>query len=76
MEKRSNHVVPSDKRGGWAVKKYGSEDISKSFDRKEDAVKYGRELSRKESTELYIHRKDGRIQDRSSYGKDPFPPKG
>ncbi len=76
MAKRSNHVVPSKEKGGWTVKKSGSTRASQSFDRKEDAVKFGRELSRKEKTELYIHKKDGRIQDRNSYGKDPFPPKG
>jgi len=76
MAKRSNHVVPSKERGGWVVKKSGSTKASKSFGRKEDAVKYGRKLSRKESTELYIHKKDGRIQDRNSYGRDPFPPRG
>lgn len=76
MPKKSNHVIPSKEKGGWAVKKSGSTRASKSFDRKEDAIKYGRELSRKEKTELYIHKKDGRIQDRNSYGKDPFPPKG
>ncbi len=74
--KRSNHVIPSVEKGGWAVKKSGSTRASKSFDRKEDAVKYGRALSRKEQTELYIHKRDGRIQDRNSYGKDPFPPRG
>lgn len=41
---------------------------------KEDAIRYGRELSRKEQTELYIHKKDGTIQNRNSYGNDPFPP--
>jgi hypothetical protein len=25
---------------------------------------------------LVIHGKDGRIRDRDSHGKDPFPPKG
>lgn len=67
MSKKSNHVVPSSERGGWAVKKSGSATATKSFNRKEDAIKYGRELSRNEKTELYIHKKDGRIQDRSSY---------
>lgn len=76
MIKKSNHVIPSDKEGGWAVKKSGSIKISKSFDRKEDAVKYGRELSKKEETELYIHKKNGLVQERSTYGKDPFPAKG
>jgi len=50
MAKRSNHVVPSKERGGWVVKKSGSTKASRSFGRKEDAVKYGRKLSRKEST--------------------------
>lgn len=76
MTKKSNHVVPSREKGGWTVKKSGSTKASKSFDKKSDAVRYARELSRKEQTELYIHKKDGRIQDRNSYGKDPFPPKG
>lgn len=76
MLKRSNHVVPSKEKGGWAVKKSGSVRATKSFFWKEDAVKYGRELSRKEQTELYIHKRDGRSQGRNSYGKDPFPPKG
>jgi len=76
MTRKSNHVIPSSEQGGWTVKKSGSSRVSRSFDRKEEAVKYGRELSRREQTELYIHKKDGRIQERNSYGKDPFPPKG
>ncbi|WP_141695337.1 DUF2188 domain-containing protein, partial [Klebsiella pneumoniae] len=27
-------------------------------------------------SELVIHRPNGQIRDRDSYGKDPFPPKG
>lgn len=55
--KQTNHVVPSETQGRWTVKKSGSIRISRSFDRKEDAVRYGRELSRREETELYIHKK-------------------
>ncbi|MEQ9568321.1 MAG: DUF2188 domain-containing protein, partial [Pseudomonadales bacterium] len=29
-----------------------------------------------QQTELYIHGKDGRIRERNTYGKDPFPPRG
>ncbi|MEX2409941.1 MAG: DUF2188 domain-containing protein [Candidatus Paceibacterota bacterium] len=76
MAKKANHVVPSKDKRGWAVRKSGSTRVSRSFDRKSDAVKYGRKLSKKENSELYIHKRDGRIQDRNSYGKDPFPPKG
>lgn len=75
MVKKSNHVIPSSKKDGWAVKKSGSAKSSRSFDTKAKAVKYGRTLSKKEKTELFLHRKDGTIQNRNSYGNDPFPPK-
>jgi len=76
MIKCSNHVVPSSAKVGWTVRKSDSTRTSKSFKRKEDAIKYGRELSKNEKTELYIHKKNGLIQDRHSYGIDPFPQKG
>jgi len=75
MSKKSNHVVPSQKSGGWAVKKAGASKASKAFIKKDDAIKYARGLSRKEKSELYIHKKDGSIQNRNSYGNDPFPPR-
>lgn len=73
MAKKSNHVVPS--TSGWAVKKSGSERASKTFGTKEKAINYGRELSKTERTELYIHKKNGMIQNKNSYGNDPNPPK-
>ncbi|MBL7760168.1 MAG: DUF2188 domain-containing protein [Sediminibacterium sp.] len=73
MSKKTNHVVPSS--SGWAVKKSGSERASRTFETKEKAVEYGRELSRSEKTELYIHKTNGMIQNRNSYGNDPNPPK-
>lgn len=75
MIKHSNHVVPSREKGRWAVKKSGSSRLSRSFDTKAEAVVYGRKLSKDEKTELFIHRLNGTIQIRNSYGKDPFPPK-
>lgn len=75
MAKKTNHVIPSKKKGGWAVKKSGSARTSRSFETKDEAVKYGRKLSKQEKTELFIHKKDGTIQNRNSYGKDPFPPR-
>jgi hypothetical protein len=73
MAKKSNHVVPSS--SGWAVRKSGAGRASRTFDTKEKAVAYGRELSRSEKTELYIHKTNGMIQNRNSYGNDPNPPK-
>lgn len=72
-KKSSNHVVPSSK--GWAVKKSGATRASAVFKTKEEAKKYGTELSKKEKTELFIHKKDGTIQNRNSFGNDPCPPR-
>lgn len=73
MAKKSNHVVPSS--NGWSVKKSGSARASKNFDNKASAVSYATELSKNERTELYIHKKNGMIQDKNSFGNDPHPPK-
>lgn len=72
--KKTNHVVPS-KGSGWAVKKSGASKVSRKFETKEKAVKYAKEISKKEKTELYIHKKDGMIQNKNSYGNDPMPPR-
>ncbi|NMW21429.1 MAG: DUF2188 domain-containing protein [Chlorobiaceae bacterium] len=72
MIKNSRHVVP--RQGGWAVKKSGASRASKVFDTQEDAITYGRSQAKKESGELYVHRKDGTILKRDSYGHAPNPP--
>jgi hypothetical protein len=68
--RKSNHVVSS-KTGGWAVKKSGAARAIRIFPTKEEAKKFGVEMSKKEKTELYIHKSDGSIQNRSVYGDDP-----
>ena len=68
------HVVP-DSDGGWNVKKGGAERASKHFDRKRDAVDYGRNVSRNQESELVIHRKDEKIERSDSHGHAPNPPK-
>lgn len=74
MTKNGTHVVPRD-NDGWAVRKEGASRASKIFTTQADAVKYARELAQKEKAELYVHRRDGTIRERDSYGNDPFPPK-
>jgi hypothetical protein len=73
-KRKTTHVVP-DKEGGWNVKKGGAKKASKHFDRKMDAVDYGRELSRRDKSEFIIHKKDGKIQNPDSHGGDPCPPR-
>lgn len=74
MAKDSYHIVPAPK-GGWNVKKGGAKRASKHFQKKDSAVDYGRDSSRKNRGELVIHRKDGTIQKKASHGNDPHPPR-
>lgn len=74
MPKKEHHVVPNPK-GGWDIKKNKAERISGHFDKKQDAVDRGREISKNQKSELVIHRKDGTIERKDSHGKDPNPPK-
>jgi len=77
MAKRppSHHVIPN-ANGGWDVKKSGAKRVSAHSPLKQDAIKKGRIISKKQGTEFYIHGKDMKIQKRDSHGKDPYPPKG
>jgi hypothetical protein len=74
MKKSNRHVVPN-LNDGWSVRKSGSDRASKVFDTQDEAITYARERAKQEKTELYIHRKDGTIRQKDSYGRDPHPPK-
>ena len=73
---KSHHVAPSKSGEGWQVKKSGAERASKTFDTKKQAVDYGREVSRNQKSELFIHNSDGKIASRDSHGNDPSSSKG
>ncbi len=74
MAKKSNHVISTPT--GWSVKKTGSYKASGIFDTQKKAEIYGIELSKKERTELYIHKENGQIRDRKSYVNDAKSSKG
>lgn len=72
MSKGNTHVIASI-QGGWSVRKTGSERAEKNFDTKDEAVRYGRKVARERNGELVIHRRDGLISERNTYGRDPAP---
>lgn len=74
MSKKGQHVVPNGER--WSVRRAGSSRASGTYDTQKEAVAEAKKIARRQETELYVHGRDGRIRERSSYGKDPFPPKG
>lgn len=74
MAGKNQHVVPH--KDGWAVKGAGNGRATSVHDTQQQAVNAAREIARNQQSELVIHRPDGRIRDKDSYGNDPFPPKG
>lgn len=72
---KTTHVVPN-KNGGWDIKSGGSNKASKHFKTKQPAVNRARQISKNKSGELFIHRKNGTIQNRDSHGNDPIKSKG
>ena len=61
---------------GWANRREGAGRVSKTFGTKSEAQAAGRETARRDKTEHIIHKKDGTIGGRNSYGNDPHPPAG
>jgi hypothetical protein len=70
---KSVHVVPS-VDGGWSVKREGADRASKRFTTKDAAESWGRMQSIRDQSGLVIHRRDGTIAEKNSYGNDPRPP--
>lgn len=71
---RNQHVVPHD--DGWAVKPEGGQRASSVHDTQSEAIEHAREIARHQNSELFVHGRDGRIRERDSHGRDPYPPPG
>lgn len=73
MSGKNIHTVPYN--GDWAVKKEGQSKPLSVHHTKENAEARGASIARRLEVEHVIHGRDGRIQDKDSYGHDPNPPK-
>lgn len=74
MSKKNQHVVPHS--GGWAVKGEGNAKASSVHSTQSAAESAARQSAVRTGSEVFIHGRDGRIRERNTYGRDPFPPKG
>jgi uncharacterized protein YdaT len=74
MAKRNVHVVPKD--GQWAVKTENADHAAKITSTQKEAIERAKEIAKNNQSEVVIHRPDGRIREKNSYGNDPFPPEG
>lgn len=60
--------------GKWAVVRDDAQRASRTFDRQQDAIDYGRPIAQRDETELRIQDRHGQWRDSDSYGPDPVPP--
>ena len=72
--RENQHVVPHE--GDWAVKGEGNQRATSVHKTQRWAIESARETAIKQGSEMFIHRSNGQIRERNTYGKDPYPPKG
>lgn len=70
---KNQHVVPVD--GEWGIRGEGNERLTSIHLTQGEAIDAAREIAINQRSDVVIHRPDGTIRDRDSYGNDPFPPR-
>lgn len=73
MAKPNVHVVP--RGNGWAVKQEGRVTPISNHRTQGAAQDAGRRIAQRNESELVIHRPNGQIRDKDSFGNDPNPPR-
>jgi hypothetical protein len=68
------HVVPDG--NSWAVKTEKSEKSYRVTDTQKQAIEIAREVAKNQQSELIIHRPNGEIRQKDSFGNDPRNIKG
>jgi hypothetical protein len=61
MPQKTYHIVHSPD-GGWAVKKSGALRAARVFGTKDEALAWGKNISKKHNSVIVVHRKDGSVQ--------------
>ena len=75
MAKKNIHVVKRSS-GEWAVERDEAKRASSLADTQREAIAHARTIAKREGLELVVHGENGRIREKNSYGRDPFPPRG
>ena len=67
---KNQHVVPH--QDGWAVNQKATAVVSTQ----KEAAALAKGIAINQQSEVVIHRPNGQIRNKNSYGNDPHPPKG
>lgn len=62
--------------GGWQVKTDNAKRAIVRTHTQREGINRARPIARSKGAELVIRRPDGRIREKDSHGRDPYPPKG
>ena len=74
---RKKYHVTQKPDGTWAGKAQGGQRASTVGNTKAEALKRTIEIAKnKPSSQVIIHKRDGKFQEERTYGNDPYPPKG
>jgi hypothetical protein len=72
---KNQHVTPRPD-GHWQVKGAGNSKATAVTDTQREAIQIVIDIATNQCSEVVIHGQNGQIRQKSSYGNDPFPPKG
>lgn len=73
MASKNQHVVPT-KDNRWGVRGEGNSRITKKTNSQSEAINVARNIAQNQHSEVVIHKPNGQIRDKDSYGHDPLPP--
>jgi hypothetical protein len=65
------YVVPLAE--GWGVRAAISDEVSRIFDSKEDAIAYATELAQAEKSAIFVQNLDGKVEKQDSFRSDTQP---
>lgn len=71
---KNQHVVP--RPNGWAVKGAGNSRATSLHETQAEATQAARDIAMNQRSEVLVHRPNGQIREKNSYGNDPSPPEG
>ena len=69
---KNQHVVPHGDQ--WAVRGAGNGKVTKIVSTQGQGIEVAKEIAKNQHSEVVIHRPNGQIRDKDSYGNDPMPP--
>jgi len=70
---KNQHVVKTDE--GWGVRDEDNSRLTSEHRTKNAAINSAVKIAKHQKSEVVIHGRNGKIQDKDSYGPDPCPPK-